>query len=299
MLAPKPTPKAAPIPKKSDILSQIVPASTVGVTEDYLIKAALLGHTGSGKTQAIITLPLLFNNEGNPKPILFIDYDGRGETLAGEPNIHWLKLFDSDPTSPKAWNDAEDLRQQLWALAREGDFPYSAVAEDSLTMMGQIAMNFALTTDSKRGLGGSPAKQHYNPQIHSLRKHINSMRMLPCHYLITGHYEMLQDESDGSLKILPKVTRSLRTEFPSWFNETYHCYREAGKDGVVNYFWRTAGTGKYEFFKSTLNNKQKFWKDPIQIDLDKPVAGFSELMQTRFKKEEEVSQAIHGMDSIS
>ena len=285
MQVQKPKPMPAVTKPPSDILSQAVDASSVGFTQDYLIKAALLGHTGSGKTQAIVTLPLK-----GEKPILFVDYDGRGETLAGEPNIKWLKLFDPDPTSPKAWNDAESTRTQLWALARKGDFPYSAVVEDSLTMMAQIAMNFALTTDSKRGLGGSPAKQHYNPQIYALRKHINSMRMLPCHYLITGHFEMLQDEEDGSLKILPKITRSLRTEFPSWFNETYHCYVvEESVSGstkpVPRYYWRTSGTKKYEFFKSTLNNKGKYWDDPILVNLDEPEAGFRKLMKLRFKGE--------------
>jgi len=276
-LQPKDPAKPKEAPKKLSILDRAVDAKEIGVTEDYLIKAALLGPTGTGKTQSSITLPLK-----DDKPILLIDFDGRSETVAGEPHVVVLKLFDPDPASPKAWNEGEQVRTELWAQARSGDFPYSGVIEDSLSMMARIAMNFALTLDNKRGLGGAPAKQHWNPQIHALVRHINSMRMLPCHYVITGHFDLLQDEDDGKLKILPKITRSLRTEFPSWFNETYYTHREGGKEGKVLYYWTTAGTGKYEFFKSTLNNKQKYWKDPIAIDFDKPPVGFERLLGMRF-----------------
>ena len=268
---------------KEPILSKVMTDEQAKSTSLRLIKAALMGPTGSGKTQSSITLPKTIE-----KPLLLVDFDNRWETVreqVEEGTVKVLTLFDPDPASPKAWNEAEDLRKELWTLARKGDFPYSGVIEDGLSMMARIAMNSALLLDNKRGLGGAPAKQHYMPQIQFLVKHINSMRMLPCHYILNTHFEMLVDESEGKIKILPKVTRSLRTELPSWFNETYYCHREQGKDNKINYFWTTAGTGKYDFFKSTLNNKQKFWKDPIEIDFDKSPVGFEKLIELRFGKE--------------
>jgi len=109
------------------------------------------------------------------------------------------------------------------------------------------------------------------------------MRNLPCHYVINGHFDLEKDEDDGKIKILPKITRSLRTEFPSWFNEVYFCHREQGTEGKVHYYWTTAGTGKYDFFKSTLNNKQRYWKDPIEINFDDSPVGFERLLQLRFE----------------
>ena len=272
--------------KKSPILDKIMTEEQSKDTSLRLIKAALMGPSGSGKTASSVTLP-----KTEEKPLLLVDYDDRWETVRNEVEaglVKVLKLFDPDPSSPKAWNEGEDLRKELWALARSGEFPYSGVIEDGLSMMARIAMNSALTLDNKRGLGGSPAKQHWMPQIQYLAKHINSMRMLPCHYILNTHFDMLTDESDGKVKILPKVTKSLRTELPSWFNETYRCYREKGKEGRIHYYWETGGTGKYDFFKSTLNNRQKLWKDPIEIDFDSSPVGFEKLLELRFGKEKKL-----------
>ena len=260
---------------KTSILEKAKPAADIEMSKNYLIKACLLGPSGSGKTQSSITLPLL---EG--KPILLIDFDGRSETVIGEPNVNVLRLYEEDPKSPRAWDDAEALRKELWALARKGDFPYSGVIEDGLSAMGNIAMNSALVTDAKRGLGGAPAMQHYIPQIYYLKTHIGAMRNLPCHYVLNAHIDVFTDE-EGGMRLLPKVTKSLRTELPSWFNETYRTHSENVK-GETHYYWTTSGTGLYDFMKSTINNKGKYWKDPFRIDFSDPLVGFKKLMKLRF-----------------
>uniref|UniRef100_A0A6M3JS68 Putative ATPase domain containing protein n=1 Tax=viral metagenome TaxID=1070528 RepID=A0A6M3JS68_9ZZZZ len=277
------------------ILDLAQSTSELGVSDNYLIKALLAGHSGTGKTQGSITLP---RTEG--KLLLHLNYDGRKETLAGEEGIVSIDLYESDPESPKAWDRGEEVRKELWALVHrekidengviENPFPYSGVIEDGLSMMARTAMNSALLTDNQRGLGGSPARQHYNPQIHYLVKHINSMRALPCHYVLCAHFDMISTEDEGGgLKMTPKITRSLRTEVPAWFNETYRTYRESVK-GKTHYFWSTHGDGLYEFFKSTLNNKGKYWNSPVRIDFENPPVGFERLLQYRFgqlKQDEE------------
>lgn len=261
---------------------KIMNAEDAEMNERRFIKAFLAGPTGTGKTMGATTLPLI-----NGKPLLLIDLDGRWETVAGMPNLKILQLYDESPESAKAWNEVEDTRKWLWSLARkagkgEEEFPYSGIIEDGLSMLTQLAMNSALLLDNKRGLGGAPAQQHWLPQIHYIRKHINAMRNLPCHYVLTGHLELINDEDTGGIKILPKVTRSLRTELPSWFNEVYLCHREKVKENIV-YYWTTGGTGKYEFFKSALNKLGKFWKDPIEVNFDKPPVGFQHLLKLREK----------------
>jgi hypothetical protein len=277
-----PTTKA-PAPRAA-ILDQVQGKELLAGNPAFYFKVMLGGPTGSGKTQGAITLP-----KSVDKPLLLIDYDNRWETARDEieaGTVKLLTLYDPDPNSPKGWEQAQALRQELWSLARKGDFPYSGVIEDGLSMMATLAMNAALKLDPKTGLGGAPAKQHYVPQITFIKNHINSMRSLPCHYVICAHFDLEKDEDDGSIKILPKVTRSLRTEIPSWFNEVYRCFRTSEERGVMRYFWETAGTGKYEFFKSTTNNKQRYWKDPVEIDFKSPPVGFERLYQARFGKEE-------------
>lgn len=270
---------AAPPKRMKNVLAEAIPATELLVSSSYIIKGSLMGPSGSGKTQSAITLPLI---EG--KPILLLDFDGRAETVAGEKDVTVLRLADPDPASPIAWDKADSLRKELWALARTGSFPYSGIIEDGLTSMAQYAMNSALLTDSKRGLGGGPAYQHYNPQIHYLKTHIRSMKSLPCHYILTAHIDMVTDESSGMVKMVPKVTRSLRTEIPGWFNETYRCYAEGVKTDT-HYFWKTTGVGVYDFFKSTLNNKGRFWEDPIRINFNEKLVGFNHLIGLRFKGE--------------
>jgi hypothetical protein len=274
----------SPQPAKTSrpsVLGSLLTSENISSSPEILIKGALLGPTGSGKTQSSITLP-----KSKEKPLLLVDLDGRWETVREEVEagtVKVLSLFDPDPASPKAWDQIESLRKELWSLARKGEFPFSGIIEDGLSMMARLAMNSALLLDSKRGLGGAAAKQHYIPQIHYLVTHINSMRTLPCHYIINGHFDMMQDEEDGKLKILPKITKSLRTEFPSWFNEVYYCFRDEDKESNLRYYWTTAGVGRYDFFKSTLNNKQKYWDDPIMIDFSKSPVGFEKLLSFRGK----------------
>lgn len=294
--------------KKKGLLASAVGAREYGKGKLYRLKALLGGPSGGGKTQSVVTLPLERWQEEKPpeealevlgeefieeplKPILVLDFDGRAEVLAGEENIKILRLFDPNPNSPKGWRAGEKIRKELWALAKKGVFPFSGVVEDSLSSMGDSAMNEALTYDTEHlGLGGAPGRSHWMPQITFLKNHINSMRMLPCHYILTCHLEPMQEEETGVIKIYPKVTRSLKSVIPTWFNETYFVNR-IKKKGKVIYYWNTAGTGKNDFFKSTLNAQGKFWSDPVIINLDKEPRGFELLYALRFGgvKQERVS----------
>ena len=275
-LPPKLTKPVVPKPKvpKSSILESARPASNLVLPEAYKIKGMLTGPSGTGKTQSAATLP---------GRLLFVDYDGRSETLAGLPNVDILDCYDSDPKSPKAWMKAEDIKKEIWSQVRTGTFPYDGVVEDGLTQMLRYCMNWSLLLDSKRGLGGSPAKQHYMPQMKNVADHVLSLKSLPLHYLLTAHLEIIEDEEMGGLKFLPKATGKMRTEIPGWFNECYYCNREKDKNGKLRYYWLTAGAGRWDFLKSTLNQLGKWWEDPIEIDFSKKEVGFADLLGRRFK----------------
>ena len=274
-LPPKLTKPVPPKPKvpKSSILESAKPASDLILPEAYKIKGMLTGPSGTGKTQSAATLP---------GKLLFIDYDGRSETLAGLPDIEILDCYDAAPQSPKAWMKAEDIKKEIWSQVRNKTFPYDGVIEDGLTQMLRYCMNWSLLLDSKRGLGGSPAKQHYMPQMKNVADHILSLKSLPLHYLLTAHLEIIEDEEMGGLKFLPKATGKMRTEIPGWFNECYYCNREKDKNGKLRYYWVTAGAGRWDFLKSTLNQLGKWWEDPIEIDFSKKVVGFADLLGRRF-----------------
>jgi len=259
----------------SKIAEAAIPAEEIGLKlEEYKIKAYLAGPSGSGKTQSAITLP------GKK---LLIDFDNRSETVAGTPNLEILQCHEPDPRSPKAWTKAEKIRKQIVSEVSKGIFPYDGIIPDGLTMMGRISLNWALLLDPKRGLGGAPAQQHYLPQMDNLAKFVLSTLALPIHVVYTGHIEVMDDKDTGQTRFYPKITGKLRTELANWFNETYFCYRNFDEEKKkTRYHWKTAGTGKMEFFKSSLNSLGRYWTDPIEIDFDKKPVGFGDLLARRF-----------------
>lgn len=242
--------------------------------ETYKWKAFLAGPSGSGKTTAIASLP------GKK---LLVDFDNRAQTVAGLPNVDIYTIHEADPKSPKAWNRAVRLKDVIISEVNQGIFPYDGIMFDGLTMMGRISLNWALLLDNKRGLGGSPARQHYGPQMDNLAKYVLSTLALPLHIIYTGHIELFQDDSTGAQKFYPKITGKLRTEVANWFNETYYSYRIPDDEGKLRYYWQTAGSGRQEFFKSSLNTFGKYWEDPIPLDFDaKGLTGFQDLFDRRF-----------------
>lgn len=273
------TDKAIVVPKvhKTQFTKEAV-KSAEDITLDlnsFKWKVFLAGPSGSGKSLGLTTLP------GKK---LLIDFDNRSESVIGIPNVDIYSCHEPEPKSPKAWRKADALRQVIISEVNKGIFPYDSILFDGLTMLGRFAMNWALTLDSKRGLGGSPAKQHYGPQMDNLAKFVLSTITLPLHIGYTGHIEPIEEEQTGKLKYYPKITGKLRSECANWFNETYFCYRTPDADGKLRYYWLTAGSGTREFFKSGVNQLGKYWVDPILIDFDNPPVGFADLSNRRFVK---------------
>lgn len=246
--------------------------------ENYLIKCLLAGKTGEGKsTSAALSLP---------KPVLVIDYDNRAESLAGFPGIDIIKIL-PDPKTPMRWDEVPKLTDELWSQVRKGSLKYKSILEAGLSSMNRLAMFWALLLDPKRGLGGSPAKQHYGPQIKNLQDHIIGMLGMPVNYVLEAHYELVQDEESGGTTYLPLLFgQKARAELPGMFNECYHAFKISDEKSKKNkYFWHTSGFGKFDFMKSSLNQLGKYWTDPIEIDLSVEPAGFQKLLELRFGKE--------------
>lgn len=263
-------------PKPSAFVGKTVKASDIQIDpETFRWKAFLAGPSGSGKTMASTTLP------GRK---LLVDFDGRSETVAGIKDVDIYPCHEPEPRSPVAWRKADAVRKTIIAEVKRGVFPYDSIIFDGLTMLGRICLNWALTLDPKRGLGGAPARQHYGPQMDNLAKFVISTIFLPLNVCYTGHVELFEDDQLGAHRLFPKITGKLRSEVSNWFNETYRAYRIPDDKGVLRYYWQTAGSGRHEFFKSSLNQLGKYWSDPIMIDFNKSYVGFADLFERRFKR---------------
>ena len=249
-------------------LASAIPAEEL--LEATFLKVMLLGPSGSGKTTGACTFP------GRK---LLIDLDNRAHSIAGTPDVEVIPCYETSST-PRALQKFESIRKELQLLARKDPeaFPYSTIILDGLTALNRITMNWALLLDPKRGLGGAPAMQHYLPQMNTLAKEILAYIALPAHVVLTGHPEIIENELDGTTKVLPKTTGKLRTEIANWFSECYKCYRTSVK-GKVHYFWDTIGTGVDDFYKSSLNKAESLWKSPLRVNLAEQPCGFAKLLE--------------------
>lgn len=255
--------------------------------ESYKIRALLSSpSSGAGKTTSAITVP------GTRK--LVIDLDNRSEVIAGEPNVEIIKPWKSDPDSPDAWDEVVAIKNELWSMARAAakagnPFPYDLIVGDGISGALRICMNWCLIIPDnegriKTGLGGTPAQHHYFPQMWNVTKIIRSTLGLPCHVVWTGH-ENKVTENEGNINCwLPKITGKLDTEVATWFNETYFCYKEAREGSKSKFYWVTDKTPMRNYLKSSMNKRQMYWTDPIQIDFENAPTGFEDLLDRRFGK---------------
>lgn len=250
--------------------------------ENTRIKGLLLGPSGGGKTTLAVTLP---------GKLLLIDLDNRAESVIGFPNVEIIDCHDPNPDSPKACTKIQNILKELWDQVTRDRFSYAGVIIDGLSALNRVYMNWALLLDPGVGLGNTPARQHYNPQMFGITRLIQGALPLPCHVVLTAHLRMFEDKTSGVLEWLPNMYGNTRTEICAWFNETYYCDRtKAKKDGkmVREYYINTDGMKgmKEKEIKSSLNHLGKYWTDPVVIDFDKERVGFEHLLDLRFGKEE-------------
>lgn len=248
--------------------------------EDFLWRILLTGNTGAGKSTLLTTMP------GRK---LFIDYDGRKGSIEGLPTIgpedKVIQVLASGGGT--AWDQAEKLKREIWSQIRKKTFPFDSIIEDGLNAMNRICMLWCLLLDSKYGLGGAPAKQHYGPHIKQIADHINSYLAMPVHYALTSLFLVIEDEETGAIKYFPKVFgKHQKTDVPSWFNEVWLCQKKEDKDKNQIFQIHTEGFGRYDFFKSALNQLSKYWKGPQPINLEDSSPGLEGLLDKRFGKEE-------------
>jgi len=217
-----------------------------------LIRAILLGFSGTGKSVSATTAP------GRK---LFLDFDGRASSVTRFPDVEVIAIPEPNPDNPTAWDTGKKVLSQIKSEVQQKVFPYDSVIFDGITMMGRVALNWSLLLDPKRGLGGGAAMQHYLPQMNELSKFILASLSLPVHVIYTAHLELVEDKAEETFFILPKTTGKLRTELPGWFNETYLTQKKETSSGI-QYLWTFTGVGKYQFCKTAIP------KAPVNLVID-------------------------------
>lgn len=254
--------------------------------DNYKIRALLLGESGGGKTTSATSLP------GRK---LLVDLDLRSDAIAGVPATEVIRIVESDPDKPTAWNEAIQLRDEIWAAIKSNSFAYDGVIWEGFSSMTKLCMNFCLSLRTKtgqlaeRGFGDTPAQHHYGPYMAEMSKFIFSCLSMPVHTIFSGHYYVYEDATTNKVEYWPKLYGNIRTEVGSWFNEVYSCYNltQTIKEGTEvkkkqKYYWQTASDAKFGFLKSSLNQLGKYWQSPIELNPSESSWGFQKLLDLRF-----------------
>ena len=234
--------------------------------EDYRFKALFVGPSGSGKTTLACTLG----------KTLLIDVDNRADSISGFENVEVANCDPYTPLSATPWLSVKRIAKELWQMSKK-DFPYDTIIWDGITALNRLSMQYALTLDTKYGLGGVPAMQHYLPQMKEMSDLILGQIPLPCNVIFTAHLEMHKDKELEIIKMLPKITGNTRDELSGWFNETWRFSAT-----TKGYFINTIGFGREDFYKSALNQGGKYWTSPLEWDIE---SGLNAIIDLRFKKE--------------
>jgi hypothetical protein len=231
---------------------EILKASETKYGEGFYLKALLMGGGGSGKTTAAGTFP---------GSLLLLDFDDGSEVMFGHPRVDIIRL--KEPELARRWMEWDKIRKELTAQINRGSFPYDCIIADSLSMVYDMAMGYAMFVDSARGAGGVATSNHYAVEKRYGMEIIEWLLHIPVHAIATVHEYVDKDELTNQIYFFPTVRGKDGARLTRRFREIYHTIVRPGKgeDGkeVAEYFWRTSPEPQRPYLKSSLNTNSRYW----------------------------------------
>ena len=155
-----------------------------------------VGPPGTSKTISAASFVL-----ASDKPIYIYDLDGRVNSLLRFYPKH-LSQIETDYYGP---NDFEKLIRHFEKL--QDKCPYGTVIFDGLTALGDQLINYMLAL---RGSGESKGKtkgvielagpEDFGGEARGLSMMLDIARSLPCHFILTAHYLVIQYDDQVTKK---------------------------------------------------------------------------------------------------
>ena len=199
--------------------------------ETSLLKVLVLGDYGTGKSVFASSFP---------QPGYVFDFDNGMVTYEGG---DWL--YDTFAATAAGWVAFEKALPEVEKEIKAGNI--KTVVVDSLTSLGDCAMERAMQLDPKRSVEGGPIwNVHYQIQKNLVAPKIRRILSYPCNIVITGHWKVQQDAQTGSISSIDLlIVGDLSAKVPGYFDEVY----AAGTTGMgsnLRYILRTAPYGLYK-----------------------------------------------------
>lgn len=255
----------------------------------------LLGDTGGGKTSLALTAPgKKFGYFFDPNAISTVEHfceqpDFDLDYLQFLPdklpmNVSTLKKNVGDPV--RGSNFSNDLY-----LKWEKDFedridagffePYDTIIFDSITTFADMVMDRILFLNQRPGQW--PQQDDWGPQMNSIAAVMRTLTSLGKTIVVTGHYELKQDEVSKRIFFQPLVTGRLKTKLPLLFSEIWKCEGDTDTAGKSKWTIQVKPDRLTPLIRCTLRGLEKEVKHDVTLDFNKPLAnqGLSKLLASK------------------
>lgn len=228
-----------------------------------------VGPPGSSKT--VSALSWMYDKPD--KPVYIYDIDGRTNSLLKFYKKQDLERVETDFYGPYQF---EKLIKHFEKL--QDKCPYGLVLMDGLTALGDQLINYMLAL---RGSGDSKGKtkgvielagpEDFGGEARGLSMMLDIARSLPCHFILTAHYLVIQYEDQISKKTyiqrqLVTAGKKVASKVPIYFDEMYYFDLESAMspEAPPKYVVRTSGGSDF-VAKTALPIKPKY-----NITISKP-----------------------------
>lgn len=180
-----------------------------------------------------------------PKPYFF-DFDKGMATLRGTPGITY-DTFKDAPEGSKVFDPAKGIYEwgrgwpafikklnEIGATLDDGKCPYKTLVPDSLTMMGNLALNYVLREAKANGRykSGDPVDQGlWGQQSRLLETTMDQLTAWDIVRIVTAHVQRDTNTITQNIEKLPLTTGKFAGKVGAYFDEVW--YIEAKADKLV------------------------------------------------------------------
>lgn len=204
----------------------------------------LLGFSGSGKTRFIGTMPSPY----------IADFDDNLNSLIGH-DVEFDPFHMNMDDSRKAYADFKKVLSEWRKEPKRGTF-----CVDSLSRYADAILAWALKENGKN-VGGQMTQADWGKAIAEVKLSLGQITTLPCHVVVTAHYQAEKDEMLGSLRYEPLIFgKSLPGLLPTYFDEVWRMAVIPPKDGkgTAEHKVQVIPDQKYDIIKSGMNARKCF-----------------------------------------
>lgn len=217
-------------------------------------KVFLTGDYGTGKSVFAASCPT---------PGFVFDADDTMQSYRGR-DFDYITF----PLSAPGWVMFEKAVREVKEDVRAGK--YATVVVDSTTSLTDIAMERAMSLDSRRTPEGGPIWNVHFMMVRNLMEgKLRQIISWPCNVVVIAHLYIEKDEKTGAIVgIEPLLTGQLSQMIPGYFGEVYCAFskqvaaKEAGKPPETVYYLRTVPRGHYKA-RSRLSGIERLLPDEI------------------------------------